>query len=149
MKFYDEWSKSFKFKNNNSTLFIIRGLPGSGKSEFGMNLFRDKGIIYIEPDQFITKAGEYNYSIDNYLDATLKCKWFIINNIQSMDIAIGDVFPRLIDVKDLIALLPIRSNYEVIDLPKLKFNESFNRNVHNVNKFDLLNMINDWEDWIN
>jgi predicted kinase len=41
------------------TLYIVRGVPGSGKSTFAKSI----GGIHIEADQFIMMDGKYNFDI--------------------------------------------------------------------------------------
>jgi len=41
------------------TLYIVRGIPGSGKSTFAKSI----GGIHIEADQFFMINGEYNFDI--------------------------------------------------------------------------------------
>jgi predicted kinase len=42
-------------------LYIIRGIPGSGKSTFAQNLAEDLKIKFFETDQFFTQNGEYKF----------------------------------------------------------------------------------------
>jgi predicted kinase len=41
------------------TLYIVRGLPGSGKSSFAKSI----GGIHIEADQFFMMNGKYNFDL--------------------------------------------------------------------------------------
>ena len=41
------------------TLYIVRGIPGSGKSTFAKSI----GGIHIEADQFFMENGKYNFDI--------------------------------------------------------------------------------------
>jgi predicted kinase len=41
------------------TLYIVRGVPGSGKSTFAKSI----GGIHIETDQFFMENGKYNFDI--------------------------------------------------------------------------------------
>jgi predicted kinase len=41
------------------TLYIVRGVPGSGKSTFAKSI----GGIHIEADQFFMENGKYNFDI--------------------------------------------------------------------------------------
>lgn len=131
-----------------SNLIILRGFPGSGKSTLGLEIYNQFGIQYIEPDSFITKGSLYNYYGDNYDDALIRCKKFILDNLGFMDICIGDVFPTKYELNDLISLaIQCYSNYIIIDLPKISFKESYLRNIHSVNKDDLIRMYEKWEDY--
>ena len=52
------------------TITIIRGLPGSGKTQLGRRLAKKTGSLLIEPDMFLIRAGAYNYDPVQYQFAT-------------------------------------------------------------------------------
>jgi adenylylsulfate kinase-like enzyme len=43
-------------------ILLIRGLPGSGKSQFARNLGKGFGVEYVEPEHFFRDAP-FNYSL--------------------------------------------------------------------------------------
>jgi predicted kinase len=52
------------------TLYIVRGLPGSGKSTFAKSL----GGIHIEADQFFMENGEYKFDASKLKYAHQYCQ---------------------------------------------------------------------------
>ena len=147
--FYNKWKSTFTFSKDKTHLFIIRGLPGSGKSTFCDLLRKDYGMLVLEPDSFITKAGEYTYSKEKFEEAVFTCSWIIYNNIDNMDICYCDVLPKINDVRRLTLLLESTPNIRivVIDMPKISKNTSMKRNIHEVRECDIDNMLELWEDW--
>ena len=52
------------------TLYIVRGLPGSGKTEFAKSL----GVIHFESDMYFMKDGKYEFDITKIKDAHKWCR---------------------------------------------------------------------------
>lgn len=53
-------------------LYIVRGLPGSGKSTFARSIAKPHQIF--EADQYFTKRGKYNFDATKLKDAHDDCK---------------------------------------------------------------------------
>ena len=65
------------------TLYIVRGMPGSGKSTFAKSI----GGIHIEADQFFMINGEYNFDITKIKLAHKYCQnqteaWMKTDGVQ-------------------------------------------------------------------
>jgi predicted kinase len=65
------------------TLYIVRGIPGSGKSTFAKSI----GGIHIEADQFFMMDGKYNFDITKIKLAHKYCQnqteaWMKTDGIQ-------------------------------------------------------------------
>ncbi len=65
------------------TLYIVRGIPGSGKSTFAKSI----GGIHIEADQFFMINGEYNFDITKIKLAHKYCQnqteaWMKTDGVQ-------------------------------------------------------------------
>lgn len=65
------------------TLYIVRGLPGSGKSTFAKSI----GGIHIEADQFFMENGKYNFDVTKIKLAHKYCQnqteaWMKTDGIQ-------------------------------------------------------------------
>lgn len=52
-------------------LFLVRGLPGAGKSTFAKNL---GDCVYLEADMYFMKNGEYRFNRYELKDAHLWCQ---------------------------------------------------------------------------
>ena len=77
------------------TLYIIRGLPGSGKSTLGVKLCGE-GNTFAADDYFEDDTGVYNFDPTRLKDAHAWCQWavgFALNNI-ARDIARAKPSPR-------------------------------------------------------
>lgn len=57
-------------------LYIVRGLPGSGKSTFANKLARDNDYLVCEADKYFTdkKTGEYKFDASKIKDAHKYCQ---------------------------------------------------------------------------
>jgi len=65
------------------TLYIVRGIPGSGKSTFAKSI----GGIHIEADQFFMENGKYNFDITKIKLAHKYCQnqteaWMKTDGVQ-------------------------------------------------------------------
>ena len=136
----------------NPTLTIIRGLPGSGKTQLGRRLAKQTGSLLIEPDMFLIRAGAYNYDPVQYQFATaaaIRCVQ-IAAQLRA-DVIYADVLPRVIEVLALVELYQTasqaRTQYKIIDCKQITPEQSLCRNTHNVRREDILKMAADWEPW--
>ena len=59
-------------------LYIVRGIPGSGKSTFAKTL---GGQHYEEDMYFINENGEYNFDVTKIKDAHKWCQSFVETNM--------------------------------------------------------------------
>ena len=61
-------------------LYIVRGLPGSGKSTFARSIAKSYQIF--EADQFFMKKGEYNFDPTKLKEAHQDCKQRVANRMR-------------------------------------------------------------------
>lgn len=54
-------------------VYIVRGLPGSGKSTFAKTLAKSLNIPFWEADQFFYKDGQYNFDPTKLGEAHAQC----------------------------------------------------------------------------
>lgn len=133
------------------TLYIVRGLPGSGKSTFARELQAKTGALFVEPDMFLMSDGEYHYSEQQYKWAKTDAVGAMLAAVHhSADVIYADVLPR----QDEIAFLIHNTNKFSETLYQVKVftieitpDESKKRNVHNVRHTDIDRMVSEWEDW--
>ena len=62
-------------KPQKKTLFIVRGVPGSGKTTFVKNFL--KGVFHVENDMFHMKGLNYEWSADGQKKAIDFCSDFV------------------------------------------------------------------------
>ncbi|MFA6930975.1 MAG: AAA family ATPase [Lentisphaeria bacterium] len=135
------------------TLTIIRGLPGSGKSVLAKRLAAKTGCLFIEPDMFMVKNGQYCYTPKHYYDAEIIATSCIFKAAETnADAIFADVLPKIADVNRVKNLYWSGACYHdyklvVIDMPLITVEQSIERNVHNVKREDIRKMAADWEPW--
>lgn len=128
------------------TLYIYRGLPGSGKSTQAKKL----NCLVIEPaDNLSTIGGEYVWTSKLSKEQILEFAKEQIDLAKKYryDIAVAEVLPAIEDVLFFFDIYENYFNIVVKDMPNLTFEESLERNVHEVGEEDILRMIDEWEDW--
>ena len=68
------WKKKQNVKEEKimKNLYIVRGLPGSGKSTFARSIAKSYQVF--EADQYFMKGGKYNFDPTKLKDAHSDCK---------------------------------------------------------------------------
>lgn len=105
-------------------LFLIRGLPGSGKSTYAKSL----GIYHVEADMFHMKDGKYCFDGSKAKDAHNWCQtsaWYAMQN--NMDVVVSNTFTRLWEIEPYIEFAK-KTGHEVLVLKMVKNFGS----IHNV-----------------
>lgn len=114
------------------TLYIIRGLPGSGKTRLANTLF-NSGVIYgfWEADQFmINEDGEYEFNSLRLHEAHGKCKAFVEHHmIEQLSIAVSNTSTTEREVQPYLDLAE-EYDYDVVSL--IVENRHGNKSVHGV-----------------
>ena len=73
------------------TLYIVRGLPGSGKSTYAKKL----GCFHVEADMFHVKDGEYKFDIQRSRLGHNWCQKTVIFAMeQGMDVVVSNTFTQ-------------------------------------------------------
>lgn len=128
-----------------STLYIFRGLPGSGKTTEANKL----GCIVISAqDMYAMRDGEYKWSAQNTKDAKLWAENILGLCLRAgVDVAIAEVMPKLEKVKMLIDdARGFGYNCKVTDLI-VDVETSLARNIHNVPEKTIRLMDKAFEPW--
>lgn len=87
-----EGYEAFVKARNKPTLYLIRGLPGSGKSTFAKSLL-DKFLVQrvYEADQYFVQNGEYQFDPTKLEQAHQQCKrntWLAL--YEGMSVAVSN-----------------------------------------------------------
>lgn len=112
-------------------LYLIRGLPGSGKSTFAQELATSLGCSHFEHDKYLyTKEGEYFWTESRMAYAYRKC---LLDTESSMSVGqqvvVSNVFPTQRSLKNYRKLAEkygYRVTYVVVE------NRRGGVNIHNV-----------------
>jgi len=117
-------------------LFLVRGLPGSGKSTFATHIWNEYAVC--EADKFFyDKEGNYNFDPSKIKDAHAWCKNEVEtrmidhqNNEQYYpEIAVSNTFTQEWEMKDYFDLAD-KYGYKVVSL--IVENRHGGKNVHGV-----------------
>jgi len=130
-------------------LFLVRGLPGSGKTSLATHIWNEYAIC--EADQyFYDKEGNYNFDPSKIKDAHAWCK----NKVETMmgdhqlneqyypEIAVSNTFTQEWEMKDYFDLAD-KYGYKVVSL--IVENRHGGKNVHGVPEDKLEIMKNRFE----
>jgi predicted kinase len=130
-------------------LFLVRGLPGSGKTSFATHIWNEYAVC--EADQyFYDKEGNYNFDPSKIKDAHAWCK----NKVETMmgdhqlneqyypEIAVSNTFTQEWEMEDYYKLAE-KYNYKVVSL--IVENRHGGKNVHGVPEDKLEIMKNRFE----
>lgn len=87
-----EGYEAFVRTRNKPTLYLIRGLPGSGKSTFAWQLFKNRLVQRMyEADDYFTESGIYDFDPTKLEDAHNQCKrntWLAL--YEGMSVAVSN-----------------------------------------------------------
>jgi len=117
-------------------LFLVRGLPGSGKSTFANHIWNEYAVC--EADKFFyDKEGNYNFDPSKIKDAHAWCKNEVetrmkdhqINGQYYPEIAVSNTFTQEWEMKDYYDLAE-KYGYKVVSL--IVENRHGGKNVHGV-----------------
>lgn len=126
-------------------LYIVRGIPGSGKSTFAKSL----GGTHFEADMFFMKDGEYKFDITKIKDAHKWCQdsvntAMILNNTAGLNktIIVSNTFTQEWEMKPYFEMAELHG-YKVFSI--IVENRHGGVNEHNVPEEVLTNMKNRFE----
>lgn len=125
----------------NNTLYIIRGVPGTGKSSFYRNMFPN--IFHVENDMFHYHNNEYKFSTYKQKEAIEWCTDMVTLSLKKgMDCVVSNTFTqkRFID-----SYVKIAKSFDA-DVEIYRMMGNF-ENVHDVPKNILESMRNNFEDY--
>jgi predicted kinase len=117
-------------------LFLVRGLPGSGKTSFATHIWNEYAIC--EADKFFyDKEGNYNFDGSKIKEAHAWCKNEVetrmkdhqINQQYYPEIAVSNTFTQEWEMKDYYELAE-KYGYKVVSL--IIENRHGGKNVHGV-----------------
>ena len=116
-------------------LYIVRGLPGSGKSTFARSIAKSYQIF--EADQFFMKKGEYNFDPTKLKEAHQDCKQRVANRMRENlfnsiffnNIVVSNTFTQDWEMKFYLSIAR-RYGYKVHTI--IVENRHYGTNIHGV-----------------
>ena len=117
------------------TLFLVRGLPGSGKTTFAKQL----SDVVFEADMYFESDGEYKFDPSKIRDAHEWCKGHVRQWMQHGEkkIAVSNTFTQEWEMEDYFKMAE-KYQYNVVSL--IVENRHGGKNIHGVpdEKLDLM-----------
>jgi len=124
------------------TLFIIRGLPGSGKSTVARKIAHVAGIEHVEADMYFMKSNEYHFDPKQLGAAHRWCFETVAQCInRGEDVVVSNTFTKLWEMQNYI-LKAFCNDYNI---RVIQCNGKWD-NVHNVPQDKLDQMRDRFED---
>lgn len=129
------------------TLYIIRGLPGTGKSTLGKTLAGEQSFA---ADDYFMVDGEYKFDPSKLGEAHNQCARNVKNALLDGEaaVAVCNTFSCRWEYAPYIAMAKkIGARFYLIDLSDgaTPVEELFARNTHGVPRHVFDNMLNRWE----
>lgn len=132
----------------NKYLYLVRGIPGSGKTSFAKTIWSD--YVIVEADKFFEKDGEYKFDPTKLKDAHQWCKDTVeqfmkdneLNHQFYPEIVVSNTFTQEWEMQPYIDLAN-KYGYKIFSL--IVENRHGNKSVHNVPDETIQKMINRFE----
>ncbi len=118
-------------------LFLIRGLPGSGKSSFAQWIW-DSGVIFEADRYFYNENGEYLFDKSKLHTAHENCQKGVEEAMQINLDTRGKYYPEIVvsntstTEKELEPYLELAKKYDYTVVSLIVENRHGNKSVHNV-----------------
>lgn len=121
-----------------STLYIVRGLPGSGKSTYAKSL----GIPHFEADMYFMQDGEYKFDASNLKRAHAWCFFHVGDKLEKgKDVVVSNTFTTVKEMQPYFNLAEMYNADVVIVEVKTQYGS-----IHNVPKETLAKMKARWQE---
>jgi len=122
-----------------SIVYLVRGLPGSGKSTYAKSL----GILHLEADMYHMRNGIYDWKPTNVHDSHVWCyNAFKTAVLKGMDVAVSNTFTKMTEMRDYLTYA-MQHSY---DIKVIRCVANYG-NIHNVPENTLEKMKNRFEDY--
>jgi len=132
----------------NKYLYLVRGIPGSGKSTFARTIWEHFAIH--EADKFFEKDGEYKFDSTKIKEAHQWCRDNVEQQMKDNqlnfqyypEIVVANTFTQEWEMKPYMELAE-KYGYNVVSL--VVENRHGNKNIHNVPDETIQKMVNRFE----
>lgn len=124
-----------------ATLYLVRGIPGAGKSTFAKHMF--PGIFHLENDMWHMRDGEYKWHGDNMKKAMSWCYNMVrIALEEGMDVVVSNTLTK----KRFIAAYEALARENDASFKVYRCIGNF-KNEHGLDAEMVSNFANSMEDW--
>lgn len=109
------------------TLYIVRGIPGSGKSTFAKSL----GGVHLESDMYFMKDGNYNFDPEKLKEAHNWCRHSVMDAMKQgvPKVVVSNTFTQKWEMEPYF-ILAEELGYRVFSI--IVENRHGGRNLHDV-----------------
>lgn len=120
-------------------LYILRGLPGSGKSTFAKSL----GIFHVEMDMYFMRGGKYIWSANKIPEAAKFCQDLVRSVIKAgLDCVVSNTHTKIWEFQPYLDMAKeLGADVRVIKMP------FYYGSVHDVPDITQQKMKDRWEDF--
>lgn len=128
-------TKNINESSSDRDLFLVRGVPGSGKSTFAKSL----GGVHFESDMFFMQDGEYKFNITEIKKAHEWCRESVEYELAKFTpkVVVSNTFTQEWEMEPYFDLAD-KYGYRVFSV--IVENRHGSRNIHNVPEETLLKM---------
>lgn len=121
-----------------STLYIVRGLPGSGKSTYAKSL----GIPHFEADMYFMQDGEYKFNASLLHHAHMWCYNRVAELLDvGVDVVVSNTFTTVKEMKNYLNVAKMYNCNVVIVEVKTQYGS-----IHNVPEETIAKMKARWQE---
>ena len=123
-------------------LYILRGLPQSGKSSLAKEIIYEEGKMF-SPEDYFSKSGEYIYNPSMLPEAYAECREGVKKAMESEcpKIVVHDTFSRRWEAEPYLELAK-KFNYSTA---VIECQSNFGRPINATDETAVLKMIERWE----
>ena len=124
------------------TLYIVRGLPGSGKSTYAKSLESPLGIIHFEADMYFEQDGEYKFNPSLLKHAHMWCYNRVAEFLDiGGDVVVSNTFTTLKEMQPYFNLAEMYNADVIIVEMKTQYGS-----IHNVPEETIAKMKARWQE---
>jgi len=124
-------------------LYIVRGLPGSGKTTRAREIVGTSGAMRLEADMFFELKGSYKFDSKLLPVAHIWCYSLVVSLLYGdLDVVVSNTFTKLWELENYLA---IPNLIEGVTISIIEMKTQY-ESIHNVPPEKIEQMKNRWEE---